>query len=120
MLHEQAYALKRLARGLASGRGAARQGFALALTGALAALPAVPVAPVLDLLDAALDAPNSMKARALHSALAAWHGCCACRAAYGCSAPNMCGYLMCMLTRLLHCFSRALLARNNTSPVWMG
>ncbi|KAK9825628.1 hypothetical protein WJX81_000686 [Elliptochloris bilobata] len=56
-----AYALKRLARGLASGRGAARQGFALALTGALAALPAVPVAPVLDLLDAALEAPNSMK-----------------------------------------------------------
>ncbi len=57
----QAYALKRLARGLASGRGAARQGFALALTGALAALPAVPLMPVLDLLDAALDAPASMK-----------------------------------------------------------
>ncbi len=61
VLHVQAYALKRLARGLASGRGAARQGFALALTGSLAALPAVPIGPVLDLLDAALDAPNSMK-----------------------------------------------------------
>ena len=60
-MHVQVYALKRLARGLASGRGAARQGFALALTGALAALPAVPVGPVLDLLDAALEAPNSMK-----------------------------------------------------------
>ena len=70
----QVYALKRLARGLASGRGAARQGFALALTGALAALPAVPVAPVLDLLDAALEAPNSMKVTAFVLCLHAWHG----------------------------------------------
>jgi hypothetical protein len=59
----QAYALKRLARGLASGRGAARQGFALALAGALAALPTVPVRAVLDLLEAVLGAPASAKAR---------------------------------------------------------
>jgi hypothetical protein len=59
----QAYALKRLAKGLASGRGAARQGFALALAGALAALPAVPVRAVLDLLEAVLGAPASAKAR---------------------------------------------------------
>jgi len=74
------YGLRRLARGLASGRAGARQGFAVALAAVLAAAaaagpppaPASPAAParplavdargVLALLDASLEVTGSMKA----------------------------------------------------------
>ncbi len=57
------YALRRLARGLGSANGAARQGFALALAAALAAVPEIQTLPSLDLLDAALEVSKSMKVR---------------------------------------------------------
>lgn len=58
---DQVYALRRLARGLGSGNGAARQGFALALAGALARVPDAETEPVLDLVEAALEVSKSMK-----------------------------------------------------------
>lgn len=57
----QVYALRRLARGLASSHDAARQGFALALAAALARVPEIESLPALDLLDAALEVSKSMK-----------------------------------------------------------
>ena len=57
----QVYALRRLARGLASSHDAARQGFALALAAALARVPEIEGLPALDLLDAALEVSKSMK-----------------------------------------------------------
>lgn len=75
--HEQAYGLKRLARGLASSRQGARQGFAAALAATLAysaaaasshagqqkvlQQPFVSAAGVLALLDACLEVTGSMK-----------------------------------------------------------
>ena len=53
--------MKRLVKGLGSGRGGARQGFALALTAALQRLPELPTEAVLALMDAVLDTSGSMK-----------------------------------------------------------
>jgi DNA polymerase phi len=50
-----AYALKRLARGLGSGRSGARQGFALALTAAIAEIPLVSLSDGLRLLKTSLE-----------------------------------------------------------------
>ena len=47
----QAYVLKRLVRGLGSGRQGARQGFALALAALLGARPSLSPASVLELMD---------------------------------------------------------------------
>ncbi|ETV73453.1 hypothetical protein H257_11590 [Aphanomyces astaci] len=59
---ELAYTLKRLIRGLASSRDAARQGFSTALTALLHHFPAaVPVESVLDLLKSTMDVSASMK-----------------------------------------------------------
>eukprot|EP00208_Stichococcus_sp_RCC1054_P001680 CAMPEP_0206145532 /NCGR_PEP_ID=MMETSP1473-20131121/27659_1 /ASSEMBLY_ACC=CAM_ASM_001109 /TAXON_ID=1461547 /ORGANISM="Stichococcus sp, Strain RCC1054" /LENGTH=263 /DNA_ID=CAMNT_0053541779 /DNA_START=17 /DNA_END=805 /DNA_ORIENTATION=+ len=55
------YTLKRLVRGLASGRQGARQGFALAVTTIVEHAPAVSAAVVLDLLQSNLPVSASMK-----------------------------------------------------------
>jgi len=57
------YALKRLVRGLGSGHDAARQGFGLALSAALAKVPEVESLPALDMLDAALEVGKSTKVK---------------------------------------------------------
>ena len=57
----QVYALRRLARGLGSSNGAARQGFALALAAALVRVPELETEPVVDLVEAALEVSKSMK-----------------------------------------------------------
>ena len=59
----QAYALKRLVRGLGSGHDAARQGFGLALSAALAKVPEIESLPALDMLDAALEVGKSTKVK---------------------------------------------------------
>ena len=51
----QVYALRRLARGLASGRDAARQGYATALAGVLGATSAVAAPGALVLLEACCE-----------------------------------------------------------------
>ncbi|RHY26365.1 hypothetical protein DYB32_007696 [Aphanomyces invadans] len=59
---EMSYTLKRLIRGLASSRDAARQGFSTALTALLHHFPtAVSVESVLDLLQSTMDVSASMK-----------------------------------------------------------
>ena len=57
----QVYALKRLVRGLGSGHDAARQGFGLALSAALAQVPEIESLPALDMLDSALEVSKSTK-----------------------------------------------------------
>jgi DNA polymerase phi len=49
------YALKRLARGLGSGRSGARQGFALALTAAFSEIPSLPFPDGLKLLKSSIE-----------------------------------------------------------------
>ncbi|CAK4152252.1 unnamed protein product [Aphanomyces euteiches] len=58
---ELSYTLKRLVRGLASSRDAARQGFSTALTALLHHFPSLSVESVLDLVLTTMDASNSMK-----------------------------------------------------------
>lgn len=58
----QVYGLKRLVKGLASGRQGARQGYALALTTLMTELPTLPAAIVLDLLDEHLEVSGQAKA----------------------------------------------------------
>ena len=53
--------MRRLVRGLASGRQAARQGFALALTLLLVRVHAVATEAVVGLMDIWLQSTNSMK-----------------------------------------------------------
>ena len=70
----QAYVLKRLVRGLGSGRQGARQGFALALTALLGARPSLSPASVLELMDQHLPFAKSMQASCwLAVWLAVWH-----------------------------------------------
>ena len=57
----QLYSLKRLVRGLGSGRQAARQGFALALTLLLTKMESLSSEGVMALLDLYLQASASMK-----------------------------------------------------------
>ena len=59
----QAYVLKRLVRGLGSGRQGARQGFALALAALLSVRPEVTAASVMELMDQHLPFSKSMQAR---------------------------------------------------------
>jgi hypothetical protein len=63
MVTTQAYVLKRLVRGLGSGRQGARQGFALALAALLSARPEVTPASVMELMDQHLPFSKSMQAR---------------------------------------------------------
>jgi len=65
------YAIKRLCRGLGSGRGAARQGFALTLTNLLEQGDACPLSStdILSLLRTILDAPSSIKGTELRDLL---------------------------------------------------
>ena len=58
----QVYGLKRLVKGLASGRQGARQGYALALTTLMTELPTLPAAVVLDMLDEHLEVSGQAKA----------------------------------------------------------
>ncbi|OQR82501.1 hypothetical protein ACHHYP_15920 [Achlya hypogyna] len=58
---ELAYTLKRLIRGLASSRDAARQGFSTALTAVLHAFPSLDLAEVFASLKSIMDISNSMK-----------------------------------------------------------
>ena len=58
----QVYGLKRLVKGLASGRQGARQGYALALTTLMTDLPTLPAAVVLDMLDEHLEVSGQAKA----------------------------------------------------------
>lgn len=53
--------MKRLLRGLGSSHDAARQGFGLALSAALAKVPEVESLPALDMLDEALQVSKSTK-----------------------------------------------------------
>ena len=55
------YGLKRLVRGLASGRQGARQGYALALTKLLADIPALPVSEVLSVMTSELEVSGQAK-----------------------------------------------------------
>ena len=64
LLPLQSYALKRLARGLASSRHGARQGFALALTQLLTQIPAIETEEVLKLLSEELKTSSTMQVRA--------------------------------------------------------
>ena len=57
----QLYSLKRLVRGLGSGRQAARQGFALSLTLLLSSIPTITSQGLLDLIDHHLAASKSKK-----------------------------------------------------------
>lgn len=59
----QVYVLRRLVRGLGSGRQGARQGFALAITALLARVKSVTVAAVLTLLESSLEVSNTMGVR---------------------------------------------------------
>lgn len=59
----QVYGLKRLVRGLASGRQGARQGYALALTTLMSEVSTLPVTMVLDMLDKTLEVSGQAKAR---------------------------------------------------------
>ncbi len=63
LVRAQAYVLKRLVRGLGSGRQGARQGFALALTALLGARPSLSPASVLELMDQHLPFSKSMQVR---------------------------------------------------------
>lgn len=91
LLSLQAYGLKRLARGLASSRQGARQGFAAALAATIAhsaaaasSIPAgrlqrpfVSAAGVLALLDACLEVTGSMKGTvSVLTSLHAYHAAC--------------------------------------------
>ena len=73
LAHAQAYVLKRLVRGLGSGRQGARQGFALALTALLGARPSLSPASVLELMDQHLPFSKSMQASCWSLCLAVWH-----------------------------------------------
>ena len=64
----QAYALKRLVAGLDSGRKAARQGFALALTQMLEQTNAASPEQVVEAIEASIDVSNSRKVHILTSA----------------------------------------------------
>lgn len=55
----QAYVIRRLVRGLGSGRDGARQGFSLALTLLLESVPGLGAREALLLLDAFLEQPHS-------------------------------------------------------------
>jgi hypothetical protein len=57
----QVYVVKRLVKGLASGRQASRQGFATALTALLMQLEVLPTGAVLDLIEKQLDPGGSAK-----------------------------------------------------------
>ena len=63
----QEYVLKRLVRGLGSGRQGARQGFALALAALLGARPSLSPASVLELMDQHLPFSKSMQAGGLQA-----------------------------------------------------
>lgn len=57
------YVVRRLVKGLSSGRQASRQGFAGALAALLAEVPGLPTVAVLDLIDKLLDPGSSAKVR---------------------------------------------------------
>lgn len=57
----QLYSLKRLVRGLGSGRQAARQGFALSLTLVLSSIKSIPVQGILKLVEVHLPNSKSQK-----------------------------------------------------------
>ena len=59
----QVYGLKRLVRGLASGRQGARQGCALALTHLLPAVPRLPITQVLAVMASELEVSGQAKVR---------------------------------------------------------
>ena len=61
--YAQVYGLKRLVRGLGSGRQGARQGYALALGKLLSELPAVPSSQVLAIMASELDVSGQAKVR---------------------------------------------------------
>ena len=81
----QVYAMKRLLRGLGSSHDAARQGFGLALSAALAKVPEVESLPALDMLDEALQVSKSTKV-SRHQM---------------CSRPYVCALLDCASCRVL-------------------
>lgn len=55
------YGLKRLVRGLGSGRQGARQGYALALGKLLSDVPALPISQVLKVMSSELDVSGHAK-----------------------------------------------------------
>lgn len=55
------YVVRRLVKGLASGRQASRHGFAGALAALLSRVPGLPTGAVLDLIDKLLDPGSSAK-----------------------------------------------------------
>ncbi len=69
----QVYGLKRLVRGLASGRQGARQGYALALSKLLADVPALPISEVLAVMASELEVSGQAKASNMYCSVSSRH-----------------------------------------------
>ena len=65
---DQVYGLKRLVRGLGSGRQGARQGYALALGKLLLDVSAIPMSQVLKVMSSELDVSGQAKVCTQHCA----------------------------------------------------